>query len=257
NQPFYLHIESFSPHEYWDPPEDYYRMYMKNAYNGPRLISPPATTEHMTPLEVEHVRALYGGLATFVDSRIGKFLRKVESLGLMKNTVIVLVADHGTMMGEQGQIHKGETRIRTQVTHVPLMIYHPRENWAGRKIGGFVQHTDLMPTLLDTLGVKAPVRVTGRSLRPLIEANGRSDRGEIVTGWGEHAAVRTDEWCYIGRWSEGKPFEELYDVRKDPEELKNIAAEHPATAKEFRAKMKTYVDSGWAITRGTFAKRLA
>ncbi|MGH9663397.1 MAG: sulfatase, partial [Bryobacteraceae bacterium] len=161
NQPFYLHIESFSPHEYWDPPEEYYRLYMKKNYNGPRLIMPPATTDKMTPLEVEHVRALYGGLVSFVDSRIGRFLEKVEALGLLKNTVIVFVADHGTMMGEQNQLHKAETRIRTQVTHVPLMIYHPSEEWAGRKIPGFVQHTDLMPTVLETLGVPAQKRVSG------------------------------------------------------------------------------------------------
>lgn len=257
NQPFYLHIESFSPHEYWDPPDEYYRLYMKKDYTGPRLISPPMTTVDMTPLEVEHVRALYGGLVTFVDSRIGKLLDKVEAMGLMKNTVIVFVADHGTMMGEQNQIHKGETRIRTQVTHIPLMVYHPNENWAGRKIGGFVQHTDLMPTLLETLQVKAPGRVTGQSLHPLIEAGERSRRDLIVTGWGEHGAARTQEWCYIGRWSEGKPFEELYDVRKDPLELKNVADQNPAVVKEFRSKLKNYVDSGWTITRGSFALKLA
>ena len=257
NQPFYLHIESFSPHEYWDPPEDYYRLYMKQSYNGPRLIQPPLTTDAMTAVEVEHVRALYAGLVTFVDARIGKFLDKVESLGLMKNTVIVFVADHGTMMGEQNQLHKAEQRIRTQVTHVPLMIYHPHENWAGRRIEGFVQHVDLMPTLLDTLQVKAPGRVTGQSLKPLVAASGRSDRETIVTGWGEHAAIRTHEWCYIARWSEGPPFEQLYDVRKDKLELKNIADANPSVVQEFRSKLKEHVDTGWEITRGTFSRKLA
>ena len=257
NQPFYLHIESFSPHEYWDPPEDYYRRYMKKNYDGPRLISPPQTTAQMTPLEVEHVRALYAGLAAFVDSRIGRFLDTVNALGLMRNTVIVLVADHGTMMGEQNQLHKGELRLRTQVTHVPLMIYHPSDDWSGRKIGGFVQHTDLMPTLLDILGVKAPGRVTGESLRPLIAANARSKREEIITGWGEHGSVRNQEWNYIGRWSPGKPFEELYNLRKDPLELHNVADEHPAELKEYRTRLRHHVDSGWSITRGTFALKLA
>src|SRR5215831_7967410 len=101
NQPFYLHIESFSPHEFWDPPDDYYRLYMKSNYRGPRLIQPPMTTAAMTPVEVEHVRALYGGLVTFVDAQIGTFLKKVEAMGLMKNSLIVFVADHGAMMGEQ------------------------------------------------------------------------------------------------------------------------------------------------------------
>src|SRR5207247_1838197 len=138
-------------------------------YKGPRLISPPQTTEKMSPVEIEHARALYAGLVTFVDDRVGKFLGDVERMGLMKNTVIVFVADHGTMMGEQGQFHKGEQRLRTQVTHVPLTIYHPGQSWGGRRIQGFVQHPDLMPTVLELIGVPQPARVTGESLRTLIE----------------------------------------------------------------------------------------
>lgn len=256
NQPFYLHIESFSPHEYWDPPEDYYRLYMKSGYKGPRLIFPPSTTDGMTREEVDHVRALYAGLVTFVDARIGKFLEKVTALGLMKNTVIVFVADHGTMMGEQNQLHKGETRIRTQVTHVPLAIYHPRQQWEGRRIKGFVQHTDLMPTLLDILGVENPARVTGESLHALIDSRRDSRRDTIVTSWGEHAAVRTPEWLYIGRWSPGPAFEELYDLRSDPYELRNVADEHAGAVRDFRKQLKQYVDNGWEITRGTFAQNI-
>ncbi len=257
NQPFYLHLESFTPHEYWDPPEAWYRSYMKKDYRGPWLLAPPGTTEKMSPLEVDHVRALYAGLVSFTDDRIGKFLRRVEELGLMKNSLIVFVADHGTMMGEQGQLHKGELRLRTQCTQVPLLVCHPRENWAGRRIGGFVQHTDLAPTVLDLLGVRIPDRVTGESLRPLLERGMDSRRESIVTGWGEHGAIRTREWLYIGRWSPGKPFEELYDLRRDPLELRNVAEQHPTEAREFRARLKEHVAGGWAITRGTFATNLS
>ncbi|MEP7365433.1 MAG: sulfatase [Acidobacteriota bacterium] len=253
NQPFYLHIESFSPHEYWDPPEDYYRLYMKKDYNGARLIQPPAITNRMSPLEIEHARALYAGLVSFTDSRIGKFLRKVHQLGLMRNSIIVFVADHGTMMGEQNQLHKGETRIREQVTHVPLAIYHPRDNWAGRKIKGYVQHIDLMPTLLDLVGIARPSRVTGESLQPLLVNGGDSRRDWIITGWGEHAAIRTPEWTYLTRWSPGPKFEELYDARQDPLELQNVVASHAKVAADFRARVDRYVEEGWAVTRGTFA----
>src|SRR5579872_6047636 len=79
--PFYLHVESFWPHEYWDPPEEFYRLYMQSDYQGPRFINDTATTEKMSPVEVEHARALYAGLVTFVDDRIGRFLRDVEKLG--------------------------------------------------------------------------------------------------------------------------------------------------------------------------------
>jgi arylsulfatase A-like enzyme len=109
-----------------------------------------------------------------------------------------------------------------------------------------------MPTVLELLGVKAPARVTGQSLVPAIQS-GRSGRDTVITGWGEHGAVRTPEWCYIGRWSEGTPFTELYDVRRDPEELHSVASQQPDIVKQMRAELKQHVDSGWALTRGTFA----
>jgi arylsulfatase A-like enzyme len=229
---------------------------MKRNHRGPRLIQPPMTTAAMTPVEVEHVRALYGGVVTFVDAQIGKFLQKVETLGLTRNTIVVFIADHGTMMGEQNQIHKDEKRIRIQVTEVPLAIYHPQRKWEGRRIGGYVQRTDVMPTLLELLGVKVPRRVTGESLVSLIEEGRDSGRDHTITGWGEHAAVRTPEWTYIGRWSPGAPFEELYDVGQDPLEMQNVASNTPVV-KDFRQKVKRYVDEGWEITKDSFATVLS
>jgi len=255
-QPFYLHVESFSPHEYWDPPESYYRMYMKSDYRGPRLIQPPATTADMTAVEVEHVRALYAGFVTFADQCAGKLLNKAESLGLMDDTAIVFTADHGTMMGEQGQLHKGENRLRRQVTQVPLIVYHPGRRWAGRRVQGAAQHTDILPTALDVLGVKRPMRVTGESLVPLIESGRTSPVKTVITGWGEHGAIRTPEWCYIGRWSPGPVFNELYDVQRDPDELKNVAGERPQLVREFRTRLMEHVEAGWALTGGTFATML-
>jgi arylsulfatase A-like enzyme len=257
NQPFYLHIESFSPHEFWDPPQDYYRLYMKSDYRGPSIINAPLAANVLNAVEFEHVRAMYAGLVTFVDKQIGKFLSHVESLGLMDNTMITFIADHGTMMGEQGQIHKGENRIRRQVTHVPFAIYHPGSQWDGRRIPGYVQHTDLMPTVLDYLGIEAPSRVTGISRRKMIDAQAHSNFESVVTGWGEHAALRTPDWVYLQRWSPGAPFEQLYDLKKDPRELTNVCEQNPTVVAHMKEQLRQYIDGGWEITRGTFAKVLS
>ena len=257
NQPFYLHIESFSPHEYWDPPEDYYRLYMKSEYRGPWLIWPPDNSKILTPVEFEHARAMYAGLVTFVDKQIGKLLDHIESLGLMDKTIITFIADHGTMMGEQGQIHKGENRIRRQVTHVPFAVYHPGSKFDGRRVKGYVQHTDVMPTVLDYLEVAAPPRVTGLSRRSMIESGARSNFESVVTGWGEHAALRTPEWNYLLRWSPGPKFEQLYDLKKDPKELANVADDNPTVAAHMKQELQQYIAGGWEITRGSFAKKLS
>jgi len=254
SQPFYLHLESFNPHEYWDPPEDWHRLYFSKNYKGPRLIQPPLVTKDMSPLEVEHAVALYAGLVSFTDDRLGRFLRKVEQLGLMSNTVIVFVGDHGTMMGEQGQLHKGEPRLRVQCTNVPLAIYHPRKQWTGRRIRGYVQHPDLMPTVLELLAQKTPERVTGQSLVPLIEHKKDSARDSVVTGWGEHISLRTREWNYITRWSPGPAFEELYDLERDHKELSNVVERQPKLCADLRRKTKEFVEAGWTVTKGTFAR---
>lgn len=260
--PFYLHVESFSPHEYWDPFDDYYHLYMKKNYKGPRLISPPQTTKDMTPLEVEHARCLYFGLVTMVDTWVGKLLDKVESMGLMQNTVIAVTADHGTMMGEQGQLHKGEDRIRKQVTNVPLIIYDPRKNYGGKKIHGFVQHPDIYPTLAGLLDLKPPKRVTGRSMLPLIAGTKTGGlRDTSITGWGIHATVRTHEWAFITRWLPADDpqhnDDQLYDVQKDPEELINVADKNPAVIADLRKKLNAYIDSGRGVTNGTFSTDMA
>jgi arylsulfatase A-like enzyme len=254
--PFYLHVESFSPHEYWDPFEPYYRLYMKKDYTGPRLIAPPSVTRDMSPLEVEHARSLYFGLVSMVDAWAGKLFDKVASMGLMQNTVIAVTADHGTMMGEQGQLHKGEDRIRKQVTRVPLIIYDPRKNYKGKKIPGFVQQTDIVPSLLQLLDLKPPKRVTGESMVPLL-AGGHTGglRDTVMTGWGVHATVRTHEWALITRWlpaNHPHNDDQLYDVRKDPDELTNVAEKHPSVIADLRKKLNAYIDSGRGITDGTF-----
>ena len=90
----------------------------------------------------------------------------------------------------------------------------------------------------------------------MIENTARPSPDTVFTGWGEHCAIRTAAHSYIARWSDGPPFEELYDVQHDPTELVNVAARHPDLAASFRAQLKHHVDSGWPITKGAFARQL-
>ena len=249
-RPLYLHVESFAPHPFWDPPDDYYRLYMKSDYKGPKLIYPPDNATLLSPVELEHARSLYFGYVTFVDAQIGKFLARADKLGLMRNTLISFTADHGVMLGERGVIHKGENTLQTQVTRVPLIFYTP---WGGEsRIKGLVQHTDWMPTMCELAGVNIPGRVTGQSLKPLIDIGDSSKREWIVGGFHNHGFIRTPEWMYTGRFNSGDAFENLYDIQKDPQELTDILQRQPALRDKFRAQLKDYAASGWEITKGSF-----
>jgi len=254
--PFFLHVESFDPHEPWDPPADFLAKYLKNA-SDPSWPEPPYLNIQVPPEGVRRLRANYAGEASNVDHWFGKILSTVDELGLSRNTVVAFVSDHGALLGEQGQFVKGAERQRNQVTQVPLLIRAPGVK--AQRVKGFVQHPDIAPTLLSRLDLKPPSRATGEDLWPYLSGARSKSRDHIVTGFGWIASVRTPEWNYIAVWNpekyKGDFVPQLYDLKQDPHELTDVIQNHPSVAKELDAKLRKYIDEGWEITKGSFAGR--
>ncbi|MBM4050574.1 MAG: hypothetical protein FJ279_36220 [Planctomycetes bacterium] len=252
--PFFLYVDSFDPHEPWDPPEEYAQRYSP-TYRGVAGAMPPGLTKPLTPQQVEHVKAAYAGEVTMTDRWIGHLLDTLRDLKRLDDTIIVFTSDHGCMMGEQGELHKGADRLRNQVTQVPLIIRHPKRQAAGNRVSGFVQHQDIMPTALNLLGAKIPGRVQGEDLWPMALDQRQSARERIVTAFGRFASVRTRKWNYVTNWAalpqghRGRV--ELYDLEADPKELVNIIGQHSDVAAELDAFLKAYVREHAAETRGT------
>ena len=115
-----------------------------------------------------HARQLCGR-GKLPGSLGGTLLETIEQFGLLENSVVVFMADHGAMLGEHGQFLKGPDKLRGQVTHIPMLIHVPGNPSAGKKVQGFVQIPDVMPTVLGHLGLKPPSRVTGRDFWPLVD----------------------------------------------------------------------------------------
>jgi arylsulfatase A-like enzyme len=256
--PFYLHVESFDPHEPWDPPQYFVEKYLKNP--GPHTWPEPPYQKIAVPQEgVDRLRANYAGEASNVDYWLGKILDTTAELGLLDNTIIVFASDHGALLGEQGQFVKGADRIRTQVTHVPLLIRLPGKQYAGKRVSGFVQHSDIVPTLLGRLNLEGSSRITGEDLWPYVTGEKTNQRDHVVSAFGYVAAVRTQEWNYSAIWNrekfKGHYDAQLYDRRKDPHELVDVAAQNPAVVRELHAKLEQYISSGWDITSGSFNER--
>jgi len=257
-RPFYLHIESFDPHEPWDPPPRFLEKYMPNA-QPPTFIQPPYEDVVLPEAIKRRFRANYAGEVTCVDFWVGKLLDTIGELGLLENSIVVFTTDHGTLLGEQEQFLKGPARLRGQVTRVPLLIRMPEKQHAGKRVAGFIQHPDLMPTLLNLLGLKPPSRVTGSNFWPLVTGETKSLREEVVQAYGWIAAIRTREWNYTRIWEPAArpaPFApQLYDLGKDPQELTNIADKYPEVTRQLSARLQEYMDSGKEITRGSFHAR--
>lgn len=173
---FFLYLDTFDPHEPWDPPKYYVDLFDPD-YDGEEVIYPryDRWREFLSERELRHCRALYAAEATMVDRWIGLLLERIESLGLMKNTVVIFTTDHGFYLGEHGYIGKSLIRenyhqsipLYPEVSAIPFIMYVPGAE--SRRVKALVQSIDLMPTILDFMGVEIPPTVQGYSLKPLIE----------------------------------------------------------------------------------------
>ena len=268
-KPFYLQVEFFDPHEPWDPPRRFLEKYMPNAH-GPSFIEPPYDTVALSDDIKARMRANYAGDVSCVDHWIGALLETVEQFGLLENSIVVFMADHGAMLGEHEQFLKGPDKLRNQVTHIPMLIHVPNNASAGKKVTGFVQVPDVMPTLLAQLGLKPGPRVTGRDFWPLVTDQGSSSHEFVVQAYGWVAAARTHEWSYTEIWkpearqdtyhkypgAPSQPYKpQLYNLQNDPKELTDVADKYPDIARQMSAKMKEYIASGDGITPGSFNGR--
>lgn len=268
-RPFYLHIEMFDSHEPWDPPERFLEKYWRKPYT-PSFVEPPYATIPIAKEIQERFRANYAGEVSCVDYWIGELLDAIKQYGLFENSVVVFLSDHGALLGEHEQFLKGPDKLRGQVTHVPFMIRTPDPQFAGRKVSGFVQLHDVMPTVLHLLDLKPPRRVTGEHAWNLVTGATRSLRDDVVQTYGWVGAVRNREWNYSEIWkpdarqekfrvrpgapeSAYKP--QLYNLAKDPEELTDVADQHPDVCKRLSARLKEYVAAGEGITYGSFNQK--
>ena len=254
DSPFFMYVDCFDPHEPWDPPADYAKRY-RPGYSGLDGCIPPDLTAGMTPEQLENAKAAYAGEVTLVDTWIGKLLQSVERNGVLDDTVIVFTSDHGCMLGEQGELHKGADRLRNQCTRLPLLIRHPKGDAAGSRARGFVQHQDIMPTVLSLMGLDIPQRVLGRNVwSPPGDVPGAPDH--VVTGFGDHASIRTHKWNYIQPWKQAREGTtgryELYDLERDPQELTNVLDGNRKIGEELASRLEAHIKRFRPLVDGSF-----
>jgi arylsulfatase A-like enzyme len=178
-QPFFLYVDTFDPHEPWDPPHSYVERYDPN-YAGQEVICPryDRWKDFLTPQELNHCQALYRGEATMVDHWFGHLMDTVQRLGLLENTLILFISDHGVCLGEHGFIGKGVIRhpllqnfpLYPELCRVPFMAYYPGCK-SGSTVSGLVQPVNVAATILDWLGIKIPEAFRGPSAWPLLQGH--------------------------------------------------------------------------------------
>ena len=170
--------------------------------------------------EWKNIVRSYLACVSFVDSQVGRVLDALEKSGLEDDTIVVLWSDHGFHLGEK--LITGKNTLWDRSTRVPLMFAGPGVT-RGARSSRPAELLDIYPTLVELCGLPAKDGLEGRSLAPRLEdANAPSLRPAITTHNHDNHGVRSEHWRYI-RYADGS--EELYDMRTDPDEFRNLAAD--------------------------------
>jgi arylsulfatase A-like enzyme len=183
--------------------------------------------------ERAYARALYDGGVRTADVHVGRLLTALEETGLAEDTVVVLTSDHGEDLGGRDARALGEHghQVYDELLHVPLIVFHPRADWPARRIATQVRLVDVMPTLLEFAGLRAPPGLAGSSLVPVLRGTEKGHRTAYAelrrSPWNEHprAALRDGGHKLIANLEPrgvGWPEIEFYDLVRDPGERENL-----------------------------------
>jgi arylsulfatase A-like enzyme len=231
-QPFALVIDSFDAHEPWDAPRRLVDLYGPPRADGVEPIQPfatPAGQWRELGLDagiLRRMRQLYAAEVTLVDVWLGKFLDRLAGLGLEQNTLLVLVSDHGVLLGEYGWVGKRYSEMHQALTHVPLVLRHPAGKAQGAASTYYASTHDIGPTVLRAAGVEVPGHMNGVDLSPVFDGKvPAKKRGYRTSAYNTSVSAGDDRWLLIA----GNRREELrlYDRKADPGETRNVARQHP------------------------------
>jgi arylsulfatase A-like enzyme len=255
NKPFCLSLSFKAPHVQDEDPRQYLPSQDTEArYNG--VVIPPlrragANDINRFPPAIQHsenrrrwgvrfstpdlyqasVKGYYR-LVTGIDDVVGSMRATLEKRGVANNTIVVYSADHGIFNGEHG--FAGKWYGHEESLRIPLIVYDPRVPGAarGQVVDAMTLNIDLQPTLLELAGLAALGHAQGRSVSPLLKGEANTSRSVWFFehrfpdgGWiPSSEGIRTQRWKYIRYTDNAAPFEELYDLRADPNETINLAA---------------------------------
>ena len=243
SKPFTLWIDMFDPHEPWDAPPQFQKMYRDEYPYERYLFGYGARNADIKPDDLPVIRDLYAAEVTFSDYCIGRLVKRVEQLGLMDDTIIVFSTDHGTHLGEQGCVQKTPDLLNSCVTHIPLIIKHPDKKFAGKRVEGLVSAVDFMPTFLALLGINDYKNMDGQNMWKLVSGQEPFIHDNVYTVFHKFGAIHNLDWHYFqnvtGKDTGKGPC--LYNLKNDPKHTKNVIKEFPKIAKDLRNKLQNHL----------------
>jgi arylsulfatase A-like enzyme len=228
HQPFALTIDCFDAHEPWDAPRRLKDLYGP-ARAGLEPIQPfPTPSAQYRELGLDakilrRMRQLYAAEVSLVDAWLGHFLDRLANLGLAEHTLVVLLSDHGVLLGEYGWVGKRYDEIHEELSHVPFLIRHPEGKGRGRASPYFASTHDVGPTVLSLLKQTIPGHMDGVDLSPLLDGRAPAKKRPYRTAaYNDHVAAADDRWLLI---SDNRGADKRLYARAN--ERVNVARAHP------------------------------
>jgi len=269
-QPFFLLIHYWDVHQGPKPPRHYSHLFRHLDYS----FMPGSTDKIRNVIRLPHetssirlARAVlmrnetvgerireYDASIRYVDDEIGRLMETLSKRGIVDQTLVILTSDHGESLSEH-QIYFDHHGLYEVSIHVPLIVRYPEVLPGGKAVEGFVQHVDLVPTILDLVDIKRPSEdFDGESLMSLIRT-GKELRSSVYAeeAYAERKiGIRTKKYQYIKAPTEESAVcrlcnrihggvEELYDLESDPEQNHNLVEDKPETAKALRNLLSEWV----------------
>ena len=222
--PFFLWVHLYDAHDPYDPPE---------------------------PYKTRYAAAPYDGAIAYQDAVVGKLLRQLKLRGLYDDAIMAVMADHGESLGAHGEDAHG-IFLYDETIHVPLLIKLPHLSAGGKRIENRVELVDVLPTLLQEVGIEIPKDVQGASLLALMKAGAeegnpaaaswrdraayaQSEYSRDEYGWSGERALRAGKYLYVQ-----VPRRELYDQAADPKAENNLASTSAAVADTLANQLESF-----------------
>lgn len=236
--PWHLFVSFVGPHDPFDPPVEYAERYRNTEVQPPvqsELESKPNWVNNrrydMTPEEIAQTRRQYCASTELIDDWVGAIIEAVEKRGMKDNTYIIFASDHGEMLGDHGLYTKSlpyEASIR-----VPLIAAGP--GIAGGQISdALVELIDINPTICDLGGLSPQPNIDAESFSGVLTGDTKVHREEAVSAIRNFRLIRNHEYKLIQHENDRA---ELYDLKKDPDELHNIADTNKDVAVNLQKKL--------------------
>jgi arylsulfatase A-like enzyme len=260
DKPFLLFLRHMDPHSPYLPPAPYERMFYhgdacdpKNKSMRPVMAFKPfckyfASWMPSGITDKDYVIAQYDGAVAYMDACIQSIFNALSAHGILDETIIIFNGDHGETLydHECWFDHHG---IYDVTLHVPLIIRYPGAVPAGKRIAGYNQHKDLVPTIFELAGLKKPrgTSFDGQSLMPMVRGEVASHESEFYITectWMRKHGWRTPQWKLIVALEPDfhfKPPVELYNLIEDPDENENLADSHPDIVKTLKKRMTSWI----------------